>query len=340
VSGRAFRSGKEGAMWDFSIGRTLGIMVRTWPFIVLRLIVYFLITLAYVLAVGAGAGLGWGVGHIFADGGPEGAAFYGGIAGFGFVSLALYWMREYILYMVKAGHVAVMVHLIDGRDVPGGQGQISYAQQVVRERFVEANVLFVMDQLVKGAIRAITGLIGGIAAFLPIPGLQGIVNFINTVIRMSLTYVDEIILGHNIRIDSKNPFETARQGVVLYAQNAKTMVKNAIWLTIIMWVLAFFVFLFMIAPAGALLYYMPSQPGGWAFVFAIVLAWAVKAALLEPFAIAALMQVYFKVIEGQKPNPDWDQRLANASKKFRELKEKAAASFGVQRPGQPGAQPV
>ena len=99
-------------------------------------------------------------------------AFWGGIVGFGLVSLALYWMREYILYVVKAGHIAVMVHLIDGRDVPGGQGQIAYARQVVTERFAEANILFVMDQLVKGAIGAITGLIGGIAAFLPIPGLQ------------------------------------------------------------------------------------------------------------------------------------------------------------------------
>ena len=54
---------------------------------------------------------------------------------------------------------------------------------------------------------------------------------------MSLTYVDEIILGYNIRQNSQHPFETARQGVVLYAQNGKTMVKNAIWLTVIMWVL-------------------------------------------------------------------------------------------------------
>lgn len=327
-------------MWDFSIGRTLGIMARTWPFIALRLVVYFLITLAYVFAVGAGAGLGWGVGHIFADGGPEGTAFYGSIAGFGFVSLALYWMREYILYIVKAGHIAVMVHLIDGRDVPGGQGQIAYARQVVTERFAEANVLFVMDQLVKGAIRAVTGIIGGIAAFLPIPGLQGLVGFINTVIRLSLTYVDEIILGRNIRMNSQNAFETARQGVVLYAQNAKTMVKNAIWLAIIMWVLTIIVFIFMIAPAGALLYFVPSQSGGWVFVFAIVLAWAVKAALIEPFAIAALMQVYFKVIEGQVPNPDWDQRLDGASKHFRELKEKAASSFGAARPGPQGTQPA
>ncbi len=42
-------------MWDFDIGRTLGIMARTWPFIALRLIVYFGITLAYVLATGTGA---------------------------------------------------------------------------------------------------------------------------------------------------------------------------------------------------------------------------------------------------------------------------------------------
>ena len=139
-------------MWDFEIGRTLGIMFRTWPFIVLRMIVYFGITVAYIVATGAGAGIGYGVGHIFAEGGPMALAFWGGIVGFGLVSLALYWIREYILYVVKAGHIAVMVHLIDGRDVPGGQGQIAYAQAVVTERFAEANVLFVLDQLVKGAI--------------------------------------------------------------------------------------------------------------------------------------------------------------------------------------------
>ena len=325
-------------MWDFDIGRTLGIMFRTLPFIVLRLIVYFGITAAYVVATGACAGIGYGVGNIFADGGPEAMAFWGGIVGFGLVSLALYWMREYILYVVKAGHIAVMVQLIDGRDVPGGQGQIAYARQVVTQRFAEANMLFVMDQLVKGAIGAITGLIGGIAAFLPIPGLQGIASFINTVIRLSLTYVDEIILGYNIRLNSQNPFETARQGVVLYAQNGNTMVKNAVWLSLIMWVLAFLVFLFMLAPAAALIYWMPGALAGWSFVLAIILAWAVKSALIEPFCIAALMQVYFKVIAGQVPDPDWDRRLSEASKYFRELKDKAFGSFSGARPS-PGVQP-
>lgn len=323
-------------MWDFEIGRSVSIMIRTWPFIVFRMIVYFGITLAYIVATGSGASVGYGVGHISTDpDGPLSFALWGGIVGIGIVSIALYWIREYILYVVKAGHIAVMVHLIDGRDVPNGQDQIAYAKDVVKERFAEANILFVVDQLVKGAIRAITGLIGGIAAFLPIPGLGGLVAFINTVIRLSLTYVDEIILGYNIRINSSSPFETARQGVVLYAQNGKTMVKNAVWLAVIMWGVSFVIFLLMLAPAAAIMWFIPGQLGGWAFVLAILLAWAFKAAFIEPFAIACLMQVYFKTIEGQVPNAEWDQRLAEASSKFRELRDKALVSFGGSRWTQP-----
>ncbi len=272
-------------------------------------------------------------GHIFGEGGAFTFALWGGIFGFGLVSLVLYWIREYILYLVKAGHIAVMVHLIEGRDVPDGQSQISYAQGVVTERFAEANVLFVLDQLIKGAIGAITGLIGGIAAFIPIPGLHGLVKFINAIIRMSLTYVDEIILGYNIRQNSSAPFETGRQGVVLYAQNAKTMVKNAIWLTIMTWVLGIVIFFLMLAPAAAVLYTMPGELGGWAFALAIVFAWACISAFVEPFVIAALMQVYFATIEGQAPDPEWDRRLANASKHFRELKDKALQSVGGSRWG-------
>ena len=312
-------------MWDFDIGRTLGIMARTWPFIALRLVVYFGITVAYIVATGAGAGVGYGVGHISDD--PGAYAVWGGVAGFGLVSIVVYWLREYILYIVKAGHIAVMVHLIDGREVPGGQGQIDYAREVVTARFAEANVLFVVDQLIKGVVRVITGLIGGVANLLPIPGLQGLARFVNTVVRISLTYVDEIILGYNIRTGSRTPFESARQGVVLYAQNGTRMVKNAVWLAVFMWLLAFAVFLVMLAPAAAILYVMPGQFAGWSFVLAIVFAWAVKAALIEPFAIAALMQVYFRTIEGQVPDPVWDERLAGASRHFRELKDKAVEAF-------------
>ncbi len=319
-------------MWDFDIGRTLGIMARTWPFIALRLVVYFAITVAYLLATGTGAGIGYGLGHLSDD--PGAFAIGGGVVGFLLVSAVLYWVREYILYLVKAGHIAVIVHLVEGREVPGGQGQIDYATGVVRARFKEASLLFVVDQLIKGVLRIVTGLIGGFANVLPIPGLQAIAGFANSVIRISLTYVDEIILGYNIRTGSDAPFESARRGLVLYAQNGGRMVKNAVWLAVFMWLLTFAIFLFMLAPAAAVLYLMPGALAGWSFALAIVFAWAIKAALLEPFAIAALMQVYFRAIEGQTPDPEWDRKLSGASRHFRELKDRAADAFGGRPAGQ------
>lgn len=312
-------------MWDFSIGRTLGLLAQTFPFILLRMAVYFGITFAYIMATGAGGAIGYGVGHVSDD--PAVFGLWGAIIGIGVVSVAVYWIREYLLYILKAGHIAVMVELMQGKPLPQGQGQIAHARAVVSARFGEANVLFVLDQLIKGVIRAITGLVGGVAMILPIPGLQGLLSIFNTIVRISLTYVDEIILGYNIRIGSTNPWETSRQALVLYAQNGKRMVKNAIWLTIMLYVLAFVIFLVMLAPMGALFYIMPGTIAGWSFVAAIVFAWAFKAAVLEPFAIAALMAVYFETIEGQVPNPQWDAKLSEVSGKFRELKERAVAGM-------------
>ena len=67
----------------------------------------------------------------------------------------------------------------------------------------------------------------------------------------------------------------------------------------------------------------PGDIGFWAFVVTFIFAWAFKAALLEPLAIYALMQVYFRTIEGQEPNQEWEAKLESASDKFRELTEKA-----------------
>ena len=324
-------------MWDFEIGKTLGLMARTFPFILLRMLVFFGISIAYLAAVGIGGLIGYGIGSVSSDPDAQsGFAFWGAIMGLGLVSFGIYWVREYLLYLVKAGHIAVMVHFIQGREVPGGQGQLSYGRQVVEARFVETNVLFALDQLIKGVIGTITGMLGLIGNFLPIPGLSGLIDIVNGIIRVSLTFVDEIVLGYNIKIESQNPWETAQEGIVLYAQNGRAMLKNAIWLTVMMWVISLGVFFLLLAPAGALLYYYPGQLGGWAFAVAFVFAWALKAALLEPFAIAALMSVYFKVIEGQTPDPEWLAKLNSASAKFREIGQKALEWIR----GKPGVQGV
>ena len=315
-------------MTDFSFGISMGLMRKTAPFIVFRMAVYFGIAVAYVLVTGLGAGIGWGIGAFGDDGFRASTTFWGASLGFALTAGVLYFLREYILYMVKAGHIAVMVELLDGRELPDGKGQIAYAQDIVKQRFGQSSVLFGIDQLVKGVVRAITGIIQGIASFLPIPGLDKIMGVVRAYLRVAVGLIDEIILAHAMRTRSDNPWGSARDAVVLYGQNAKPMLINAAWITLITYGLAFVVFLLMLAPAGAVVYLIPGAWSAGGFIFAILFAWAVKVALIEPFAIACLLQAFFKITDGQEPNPEWADKLDGVSKKFGALAQKAAGWAG------------
>ena len=298
-------------------------MVRTLPFILLRIAVYFGIALGYILVTGVGAGVGYGIGGFGEEGFRANTTMWGGIAGFGIFGAIMYWAREYILYIVKAGHIAVLIELIDGKPMPEGRSQINHATAVVKQRFPQASVLFAVDQLIKGVVRAISGLVRGILIILPIPGAQQLGGIISAFLRVAVGFVDEVILAYAMRTDSTNAWGSAKEALVLYAQNYKPMLKNAAWLAIIVYGLSFLVFIVMLAPAALLVYLMPGAWAAGGVVFALLFAWSVKAALLEPFAIACMMQVYFKTIEGQQPNPEWEAKLEQMSGKFRKLKVRA-----------------
>jgi hypothetical protein len=310
-------------MWDFSISRALGLMVKTLPFLLLRMAVYFGATLAYVLMTGAGAGIGWGIGGFGDEGFQASATLWGGVFGFGVVAAVMYLAREYILYVVKAGHIAVLIKLLEGEEMPEGRSQISYAREEVTQRFAQASVLFGIDQLVKGVLRAITGLVRGIVSILPIPGAQQLVALLRAFLRIAVGFIDEVILAYAIRTKSDNAWASAQTGVVLYAQNYKPMLKNAALLALIVYGLSFVVFLVMLAPAALAVYLIPGAWSAGGIVFALLFAWSVKAALLEPFAVTCMMDVYFRTIEGQIPDPAWEAKLEQLSKKFSRLKEKA-----------------
>lgn len=314
-------------MWDFSIARSLRLMMQTLPFVALRAVVYFGIALAYVLATGTGAGIGWGIGAFGDEEFRASSTLWGGIAGFGITGAVLYWAREYILYIVKAGHIAVLVELLDDRPLPQGRAQITHATVIVRERFGQASLLFALDQLIKGVIRVISGLVRGVLSLLPVPYLRQLGAVVQAFLRMAVGFIDEVILAHAIRTRSDDAWGSARESLVLYAQNWKVMLKNAAWLTAITYGLAFLVFLVMLAPAAALVYLMPGAWSAGGLVFALLFAWSVKAAFLEPFAVISLMQVYFRTTEGQTPDPEWDARLDGMSRHFRKLKARAGEAL-------------
>ena len=310
-------------MWDFSIAKALGLLIRTAPFLIFRALVYFGIAVAMVVVTGAGAGTGYGIGLFGDEEFRATSTMWGGIAGFGLTAGVIFFLRDYLLYMVKAGQIAVMVEYLDGRPLPYGHGQIAYARTVVTERFGQASALFALDRLVRGVISLITGLVEGVMMILPIPGLNQIIGAVRAYLKIAVGLVDEVILAHAIRTRSENAWEAAHDGLVLYAQNGRAMLVNAAWLTLISWVLAVVVFLVMLAPAAGLVWLLPGEASGGTFVFALIFAWAVKAAVIEPFALACMLQVFFNVTEGQEPQPEWRGRLTQISDKFRQLGERA-----------------
>jgi hypothetical protein len=315
-------------MWGFSIAASLSVMVRTAPFILFRIIVYFGITLGLILLTGVGAGFGYGIGAFGADAFQQSATFWGGAVGFGVTVGIVFLFREYLLYLIKAGHVAVMVELLQGGKVPGGRGQLDYAWGVVADRFGEASALFALDRLVHGVIIAVTGVIDGLATILPIPGVHKAMGALRGYLRVAVGLIDEMVIAYGIKTKAENPWKNAQEALVLYAQNAPTLLVNSAWLTAISWVLAFVLFLLMLGPGAGVIALMPGDIASGGFVFAIVFAWAVKAALIEPFCIACLMQVYFKVIDGQTPNPEWAAKLDHISDKFRHMSDQAASWMG------------
>lgn len=62
---------------------------------------------------------------------------------------------------------------------------------------------------------------------------------------------------------------------------------------------------------------------GVLFFFRDDLLYLIKAVRIEPFAIACMIQAFFKVPAGQTPNPEWKARLARGSDKFNEIGNRA-----------------
>ncbi len=308
-------------MKDFSLREVLGLMAKTAPFLIFRFLIYFGITVGFVIITGIGAAMGYGVGLI-AKNGPTGGML-GGLVGFGIATTIMYFVREYLLYLVKAGHIAVLVEVVEGNPVPGGKGQIAYAQQKVRERFAESSLLFGLDQLIKGILRAFNRAFLTIANILPIPGTGGLVKLINTIVNLSLTYLDEVILAYLMKTNAENPWASSRTALVLYAQNYLAFLKNAVWLSLFIWGMTFIVFLAVLAPAALIVGLFPGTGGPLTLIVALVFAWGVKQAVIEPIGMTALMQVFFKVTQGQAANPEWEAKLEGVSSKFRDLQDKA-----------------
>src|SRR5690625_5845302 len=91
---------------------------------------------------------------------------------------------------------------------------------------MQPNVLFPIERMVHGVVRAITGIIHTIGSILPIPGMNNLMGFVRAFLRLAVGLIDEVILAYIIRNDSDNPWRAGRSALILYGQNGTNMMKK------------------------------------------------------------------------------------------------------------------
>jgi hypothetical protein len=166
-----------------------------------------------------------------------------------------------------------------------------------------------------------------VADMIPIPGIENLAKLAGMIINYAVTFVDESILSFNLARKDKNIWESAKKGVILYAQNWKPILTNAVGLTVVS-ILGLVVFVvIMLIPFGLLSALTPNETlkAFWLFC-ALTIGYGLKLSLVNPFCLIATIITYNRAIEGQEPNAEWETKLEQASDKFRELKSKAIAA--------------
>lgn len=305
---------------SLQLTRASVITLKTFPYILLRLGVYFLFALGLILYFSLVYALGQMAASLHDN--ARGIVWLVGLL----VSFPITRLvREYILYALKAGHIAVITELAVHGKLPEGKGQIQWGREQVTQAFKEVSVLFVLDRLVVGVIRSIHRMMNVMgSAFSIVPGFKGLVNFANLILNFSLTYVDEAILARHFQMKEVNAWRSAQDGLILYAQNWKEILKSAFILgvaALLSYAVLFVLFLIPLLGLGAFYPHLKFLFVLAAFFFAA----ATKLALFDPWALTHMIVVYLTVTEGQVPDPSWQGKLHTFSKKFKKIEDKALA---------------
>lgn len=290
-----------------------------------------------------------GIGWLFGDGGM-GVAILIWIGGTGVIRFVI---MHYMGYLVKAGHVAVIAEAVTTGQIPANQ--VDYGKKMVTERFATSNIYFAVDKLVTGAVKQIQRGVEKVGNALDfIPGMGAVTGLAKFFVDISLGYIDECCLGYTFYKKEQGAFKSAADGVVIYAQNWKSLLKNAaktmVKVVLLMVVLAIVIFV----PVGLLFKLLKWSPLV-AFLLACLAAWVIKFAFVDSYIMIEMMVTYMGLAPNTVITFDLYSKLSGLSGSFKELfnkgqQEQPAPAYAgaaaatptptAAQPAQAGAKPV
>jgi len=303
----------------------IGLLVRSLPYALMRFAVLLTFSLGCIVwMVITFGGAAWTGAHIAGVVGLTWFVSCAAVAGWFWTAIL-----RYALHLIECGHVAVLTDLIvRGQVGNGSESMFAYGKRVVTERFGQVNALFALNLLVRGVVNAVHSTIEGVGHLLPIAGVDSIANAISAILRAATRYMDKVIFSYNLATGGTNPWRGAQDGLVYYAQNAKPIVKQAVWIVVLDYALGAVLWLVLLIPAAALVAVLPAsvrEAGGVVtMLVAVLFALASRGAFLKPVFLIMIMTRFHALIEHEAINDEWVARLDQLSTRFRELGEKAA----------------
>lgn len=282
---------------------------KTMPFVWAKLLLGGATVLVCVILLAIFMGLGW----LFGD--TAIAIMF--ILWLGSIGAVRYFIMRAMGYLVKAGHIAVIAEACFTGQVPANQ--VAYGKEMVTKRFATSAIYFAVDQLISGAVKQIQDKIAKLGNKLDfIPGMGAVTGLAQFFVSISLGYIDECCLGWTFYNKDQGAFKSAADGVVIYAQNWKVLLKDAAKTMLKVILLTVLVALLIFVPIG-LLFKLFKWSGFVAFVLALLIAWVVKFAFMDSYIMIQMMASYMSVAPNTVITFDLYSTLCTWSKKFKEL---------------------
>ena len=233
--------------------------------------------------------------------------------------------QYYIGYLLKAGHIAVVTHFVKTGSLP--EDQFAFGKQAVKEKFATAAAYFAVDRLVAGAVRQINGTLNIVGSFLEkIPGMESLVSFAKSFVNIALGNLDECCMAYTFYHAEQSSFKSAADGVVIYFQNWKSILKDALKTAVIAVIVsgvAWFFFMFGIFGILGVLG-VPGMMGLLAaLVLTVMIMMVVKSSIMDSYTMVCMVCSYLRVAPTTEITFDLYDKLCRLSSKFKSLLQKA-----------------
>ena len=306
-------------MWKFNLLAATRTVEATMPFMLYRLAVCLGVAFACLIAALAGAGTFIAFASFSAK--PGSIANFGALAGISVLAFFLYRYRASLFFNIKAGHLALLAELTWGKKLPQGKQLIEQAKQLASQRFPNAADFFEIDEAVQQVLyvmpakhcpyigqqtnKNLAKLLGALAGWFAQTGSQGL---------LALSFVAK----------ETNPWESARSGLVLHLRHFDLLSRSRLYLLAFEFLGLLIAYVAMLYPVDSAVSLLPVDVGVWRYGFALIFAWSLKVAFLEPIATTALAELYFNLAKQEGGVSEKEiSELVSCSEAFNKIVERA-----------------